>query len=59
VHLAWRQNHADLKDLPFAMLADIKRELTSALGILGQERGRGDARDLHRRSRKALSASRP
>ena len=27
VHLAWRQNHADLKDLPFAMLeqaADIK-----------------------------------
>ena len=28
VHLAWRQNHADLKDLPFPMLADIKRELT-------------------------------
>jgi peroxiredoxin (alkyl hydroperoxide reductase subunit C) len=25
VHLAWRQNHADLKALPFAMLADIKR----------------------------------
>jgi peroxiredoxin (alkyl hydroperoxide reductase subunit C) len=24
VHLAWRQNHADLKMLPFAMLADIK-----------------------------------
>jgi lipoyl-dependent peroxiredoxin subunit C len=34
VHLAWRQNHADLKDLPFPMLADIKRELTSALGVL-------------------------
>lgn len=34
VHLAWRQHHADLKDLPFPMLADIKRELTSALGIL-------------------------
>ncbi len=34
VHLAWRQHHEDLKDLPFPMLADIKRELTSALGIL-------------------------
>jgi lipoyl-dependent peroxiredoxin subunit C len=39
VHLAWRQNHADLKDLPFAMLADIKRELTSALGILDRQEG--------------------
>jgi peroxiredoxin (alkyl hydroperoxide reductase subunit C) len=39
VHLAWRQNHADLKDLPFAMLADIKRELTSALGILDKNEG--------------------
>src|ERR1017187_6970993 len=27
VHLAWRQNHDDLKNLPFPMLADIKREL--------------------------------
>ncbi|HWQ56590.1 MAG TPA: peroxiredoxin [Bryobacteraceae bacterium] len=34
VHLAWRQHHEDLKDLPFPMLADVKRELTSALGIL-------------------------
>ena len=34
VHLAWRQNHADLKALPFAMLADIKRELSQELGIL-------------------------
>ncbi len=39
VHLAWRQNHADLKDLPFAMLADIKRELSSALGILDKQEG--------------------
>ena len=39
VHLAWRQNHADLKDLPFAMLADIKRELTTALGILDRNEG--------------------
>ena len=34
VHLAWRQNHADLKELPIPMLADVKRELSSALGIL-------------------------
>jgi peroxiredoxin (alkyl hydroperoxide reductase subunit C) len=34
VHLAWRNNHPDLKELPFPMLADIKRELTGALGIL-------------------------
>jgi peroxiredoxin (alkyl hydroperoxide reductase subunit C) len=39
VHLAWRQNHADLKDLPFAMLSDIKRELSSALGIIDQQEG--------------------
>ena len=39
VHLAWRQNHADLKDLPFAMLADIKRELSTALGILDVNEG--------------------
>jgi peroxiredoxin (alkyl hydroperoxide reductase subunit C) len=34
VHLAWRENHPDLKDLPIPMLADIKRELSAALGIL-------------------------
>src|SRR6185437_15911765 len=34
VHLAWRQNHADLKNLPFAMLSDVKRELSAALGVL-------------------------
>ena len=39
VHLAWRQNHADLKALPFAMLADIKRELSTALGILDRNEG--------------------
>ncbi len=39
VHLAWRQNHADLKNLPFTMLADIKRELSSELGILDKEEG--------------------
>ncbi len=39
VHLAWRQNHPDLKNLPFPMLADTKRELTSALGILDKDEG--------------------
>lgn len=39
VHLAWRQNHADLKTLPFAMLADLKRELSTSLGILDKEEG--------------------
>ena len=39
VHLAWRNNHADLKDLPFPMLADTKRELSSALGVLHKEAG--------------------
>jgi alkyl hydroperoxide reductase subunit AhpC len=39
VHLAWRQNHPDLRDLPFPMLADIKRELCSALGILDPNEG--------------------
>jgi peroxiredoxin (alkyl hydroperoxide reductase subunit C) len=34
VHLAWRNNHPDLKNLPFPMLADVKRELTGELGIL-------------------------
>ena len=39
VHLAWKQHHPDLKDLPFPMLADIKRDLGSALGILDKEEG--------------------
>lgn len=39
VHHAWRTHHADLKDLPFPMLADVKRELTSLLGILDPKEG--------------------
>ena len=39
VHLAWRQQKDELKDLPFPMLADIKRELSSALGILDEAEG--------------------
>ncbi len=34
VHLAWRKSHEDLKSLGFPMLADNKKELSSALGIL-------------------------
>jgi lipoyl-dependent peroxiredoxin subunit C len=39
VHLAWRNQHPDLKDLPFPMLADVKRELSSALGVLDKAEG--------------------
>ena len=39
VHHAWRTHHKDLNSLPFPMLADIKRELTSALGILDADDG--------------------
>ncbi|ARG96832.1 peroxiredoxin [Legionella micdadei] len=39
VHLAWRNQHPDLYELPFPMLADIKRELTQALGILDENEG--------------------
>lgn len=39
VHLAWRNNHEDLHDLPIAMLSDIKRELCSELGILDENAG--------------------
>jgi len=39
VHLAWRQSHADLSELPFPMLADIKRELSSDLGVLDKNDG--------------------
>lgn len=39
VHLAWRRDNESLKDLPFPMLSDIKRELSTALGILDQDSG--------------------
>jgi lipoyl-dependent peroxiredoxin subunit C len=39
VHLAWRQHKEELSDLPFPMLADIKRELSGALGIIDPEAG--------------------
>lgn len=39
VHWAWRKHQEELKDLPFPLLADVKRELTSALGILDKAEG--------------------
>jgi peroxiredoxin (alkyl hydroperoxide reductase subunit C) len=39
VHLAWRRHHPDLKDLPYPMLADTKRDLATALGILHKTEG--------------------
>jgi len=39
VHHAWRTHHADLKDLPFPMLADVKRDLTGQLGIIDENAG--------------------
>src|SRR5882762_11999037 len=39
VHLAWRKSHEDLKGLPFAMLADLKRELSQQLGVLDKKEG--------------------
>ena len=39
VHLAWRKDKEELRNLPFPMLSDIKRELVGALGILDAEAG--------------------
>jgi len=39
VHRAWRVHHEDLKNLPFPMLADIKRDLTGQLGIIDENAG--------------------
>lgn len=39
VHLAWRQHHEDLQHSPLPWLADIKKELAQALGILDEQEG--------------------
>jgi len=39
VHLAWRRAKEELRQLPFPMLSDLKRELTGALGILDPDAG--------------------
>ena len=51
VHLAWRKSHPDLKELPFPMIADVRRDLSQALGIVHPHGGRRHARHLHRRPR--------
>jgi peroxiredoxin (alkyl hydroperoxide reductase subunit C) len=37
VHLAWRKDHEDLRGLPFPMLSDLRKDLSTALGILDEE----------------------
>lgn len=39
VHLAWRKDHKDLNNLQYPLLSDIRRDLSTALGILQQEEG--------------------
>ena len=39
VHHAWRTHEKDLNNLPFPMLADVKRELSVSLGILDPKEG--------------------
>lgn len=39
VHAAWRTHHSDLKNLPFPMLSDIRRDLCGQLGILDEKAG--------------------
>lgn len=37
VHLAWRKDHKDLRDLQFPMIADTSRSLSEELGILSAD----------------------
>jgi alkyl hydroperoxide reductase subunit AhpC len=39
VHVNWRLHHDELKDLTIPMLADVKRELSAACGILDKKEG--------------------
>lgn len=39
VHLAWRNNHEDLRDLQFPMIADYNKDLTHDLGIASKVNG--------------------
>ncbi len=38
VHLAWRNAKEELRDLPFPLVSDIRRDLSDALGILDEEK---------------------
>jgi peroxiredoxin (alkyl hydroperoxide reductase subunit C) len=37
VHYAWRNQHEDLKNLPFPMLSDLDRKLVAELGVLNAD----------------------
>jgi peroxiredoxin (alkyl hydroperoxide reductase subunit C) len=39
VHRAWREHEPLLRDLPFPLLADLRRDLSQALGILDRDEG--------------------
>ncbi|MBV6633104.1 MAG: peroxiredoxin [Alphaproteobacteria bacterium] len=39
VHRAWREHELALRDMPYPMISDIKRELSEALGILHPDEG--------------------
>lgn len=39
VHMAWRQHKEELNDLPFPLIADTNRRLSTELGILDEEEG--------------------
>ena len=39
VHLAWRRDKDELSNLPFPMLSDVKRQLSTRLGVLDPEAG--------------------
>lgn len=39
VHLAWKEQKDELRTLPFPMLSDLKRDLSTSLGILDQDEG--------------------
>ena len=51
VHFAWRKSDEQLAKADFPWIADNKKELAEALGILDRGRGRRLSRHLHRRSR--------
>lgn len=37
VHHAWRKHNSSLRDLPFPMVSDVRRELSVAAGVLGSD----------------------
>ena len=39
VHWAWRKHQEELRDLPFPLLADNKKQLSEALGIIDEAEG--------------------